>query len=99
MRIVEIKAKKVFACAGSWALLAEAFVVNDDESEVYVMIQEYDGLEMTVSKKSVYGFLAGNDPEPEGMEFMEEYTVAKDAKGSAYAAVFDQLKKVIKMLG
>ena len=98
MKIYGIKCREVMACPGSWAIVAEAMVAEADGSETYVMVQEYDTLEMTVSKQSLYSFLAENGSEP-AVEFLEEYTTVKDAKGSVYAPVFDKLRKVIKMLG
>lgn len=100
MKIYGIKCREVMACAGSWAVVAEAEVETDSANRdtVYVTVQEYDGLEMTVSKESLYAFLAGNAKEPAG-GFLEEYTTVKDAKASAYAEVFAKLRKVMKMLG
>jgi len=97
MKVIEINAKKVIACAGSFALIAEALVETDDLKDAYVTVQYYDGEEYTVGDKSLYAFLAGNGKPPE--EFSEEYTSAKAAGASAYAKVFDRLRKVIKMLG
>ena len=98
MEIIGIKAKDILACAGAWAQVVEAEVVEEDGSITYVLAQEFDTTELTVSKKSLYGFLAEDGAEPV-VEFLEEYTAWKDAKGSAYAAVFAQLRKVMKMLG
>jgi hypothetical protein len=98
MGIVSIKAKKVPACAGSWAYVSEAEVATGDGGVVYVMAQEYDTTEITVSKQSLYSFLAEDGEEP-AVEFMEEYTEWKDAKASAYADVIAKLKKVLGMLG
>ena len=96
MKIYGIHGKKVMACAGSWAFVVEAGVDLPDGSDVYVTVQDYDGLEMTVSKESLYGFLVCDGEEPAG--FLEEYTAWKDAKASEYAPVFEKLKKVLKML-
>ena len=96
MKIYGIHGKRVFACAGSWAYVVEAGVDLPDGSNVYVTVQDYDGMELTVSKESMYGFLVCNGEEP--AEFLEEYRTWKDAKGSAYAPVFEKLKKVLKML-
>ena len=98
MYIVSIKAKKVFACPGSWAYVSEAMVEDAEGGIVYVMAQEYDTTEITVSKKSLYAFLAEDGEEP-AVEFMEEYTTWKDAKASKYADVIGKLKKVLGMLG
>lgn len=98
MEIYGIKAKRVTACAGSWADVAEASVSLKDGSVVYVMAQEYDSIELTVSKQSLYAFLAEDGAEP-AVEFLEEYTAWKDAKASGYAGVFAKLKKAIGMLG
>ena len=96
MKIYGIKAREVMACAGSWALVAEASVDVGGET-VYVLAQDYDGLELTVSKKSLYAFLVEDGAEQD-VEFLEEYTTWKDAKASVYAGVFDKLKKVLKMM-
>ena len=97
MKIYGIKAKEVMACPGSWAIVAEAEVMEKDGSTTYVLAQEYDTIELTVSKQSLYSFLVEDGEEP-AVEFSEEYTAWKDAKASAYAGVFDKLKKVLKML-
>lgn len=98
MGIVTIKAKQVFAGPGSWALVTEAMVEDKDDGTVYVMAQEYDTTEITVSKQSLYAFLAEDGEEP-AVDFMEEYTEWKDAKASKYADVIAKLKKVMGMLG
>lgn len=98
MKIYGIKCKEVMGCPGSWAVVAEAEVREADGRVTYVLAQEYDTLELTVSDRSLYAFLAENGDEPV-VEFAEEYTAWKDAKGSAYAEVFEKLKKVMKMLG
>ena len=99
MYIGKIIAKNVFAGPGNMALVAEAVVENDAGEVVYVTIQDYEGTEYTVSKQSVYEFLAGSQEEP-ASEFLEEYLkFGVEAKASAYAEVFAKLKRVIKMLG
>lgn len=97
MKVYGIRCKEVMACAGSWAVVAEA-AVEEDGKEVYVMIQEYDGTEYVVTDKSLYDFLAGDGDEPNA-EFLEEHTTWKEAQGSAYAGVFKMLKGVMKKLG
>jgi len=98
MKIYGIRCREVMACAGSWATVAEAEVEIENGEEVYVTAQEFDTLELTVSKQSLYAFLVGNAGEPAD-GFTEEYTAWKDAKASAYAEVFARLKKVMKMMG
>ena len=98
MKVHSIKASKVFAGPCMMAYVAEATVDTDDNQTVYVVIQEYDGVNMTVSKDSVYSFLA-EDGETPAQEFLESYGTLKDAKTSVYAPVMLQLRKVIKMLG
>lgn len=98
MRIVGIKCREVMACAGSWADIAEAEVVNDAGEKVYVLVQEYDSMEYTVTKESLYSFLAEDGDEPNA-EFAEEYTSWKDAQASAYAEVFKMLRGLLKKLG
>lgn len=98
MYIGTIKSKRMFAGPGSFARIAEAEVITDADEVVFVTVQEYDGSEYTVSEKSVYAFLA--EDSGEAVEaFLEEYTNAADTKASAYAKVFDQMRKVLKMLG
>lgn len=98
MSILEIKAKKIMACPGSWAWLAEALVNVGDGNEVFVTVNYYDTEVYSVSNHSLYAYLAEDGDEPEG-ELLEEYAEYKEAKQSAYAEVFGQLRKVIKMLG
>lgn len=100
MKIYGIKSREVMACAGSWAVVAEAEVEidNDNRDTVYVTAQEYDGLELTVSKQSLYAFLVENAGDPAD-GFLEEYRKWSDAKESAYAEVFARLKKVMKTMG
>ena len=97
MKIYGIKAKEFMACPGSWAVVAEASVDVGGET-LYVLAQEFDTVELTVSKQSLYSFLVEDGAEP-AVEFLEEYTEWKDAKVSGYWPVFDKLKKVLKMLG
>ena len=97
--VSEIKARRVFAGPGNCALVAEANVFDDDTGdEVFVTVQKYDGSEYTVAKESVYAFLAEDKGEPVE-EFLEEYTSAAEAKKSAYAGVFESLKKALTALG
>ena len=97
--VSEIKARRVFAGPGNYALVAEANVFDDDTGdEVFVTVQKYDGSEYTVAKKSVYAFLAEDNGDPVE-ELLEEYTSATEAKKSAYAKVFESLKKTLAVLG
>ncbi len=98
MSIIEIKSKKIFACAGSWALLAEALVTDKTGKDVFVSVHYYDGEQYTVSNQSLYAYLAEDGEEPSA-DFPEQYGSYKDAKQSAYAEVFAKLRKVINMLG
>ena len=100
MKIYGIRCREVMACAGSWAVVAEAEVETDTPKRgtVYVTIQEYDGTEYVVGEQSLYAFLAANGPAPE-KGFLEEYRTLKDAKTSAYADVFVKLRRAMKMLG
>ena len=99
MKIYAIRCREVMACAGSWAVVAEAEVETDtpNRDTVYVTIQDYNGLDMTVSKQSMYAFLVVGGEEP--TEFLEEYTTLKDTKASAYADVFAKVRKAMKLLG
>ena len=98
MKIYSIKASKVGAPPCMVACVAEAAVETDEGGMVYVVIQEYDGLDMTVSKNSVFDFLAGDGKEP-ATDFLESYGSLKEAKTSVYAPVMLQLRKAIRMLG
>ena len=98
MKIYGMKCREVMACAGSWALIAEAEVELKNGEEVYVTLQKYNGVECTVSKESVYAFLAEDGEEP-ASEFVEEYTSLKEAKASKYADVFKVLNSMLGKLG
>ena len=78
--------------------VAEALVSDENEKETYATVQDYDGMMYTVSKESVYAFLAEDEGEP-ASELLEEYTSLKEAKTSAYADVFKALRSVLKSLG
>ena len=98
MKIYGIKARKVYACHASWANVAEAEIDDNEGKTAFVTAQEYDGTDLTVSRKSVYDFMVEDLGEPVE-EFVAEFTTWKDAKASEYGEVFDKLKKAIKMLG
>lgn len=98
MSINEIKAKKIFAGPGTWAWIAEAIVEDNQGNDLFVTVHYYDGENYSVSKQSVYAFLADDGDEP-ASELLEEYDDYKDAKKSVYAKVFDALRKVIDKLG
>lgn len=99
MKIYGIKSKEVMACAGSWAVLAEAAVNDERDGDVFVTVQEYDTLEFTVTKKSIYSYLAEDGKEQADWEFLEEYTSYKASQESRYAEVFRMLKGIMKKLG
>lgn len=98
--VSELKAKRIFAGPGNYAYVAEAEVFDDATGDtVFVAVQKYaGGYECTVSKESVYAFLAENSGEPAG-EFLEEYGSAQETKASEFAKVFDALRKAIGVLG
>lgn len=98
MKIFQIKSKKVFAGPCAMAYIAEAGVDTDDGKTVYVAIQEYDGVAMTVAKDSVYAFLAEDGEKPDN-DWIETYGSLAEAKGSAYYPILLRLRKVIRMLG
>ena len=92
-----VKAKKVMACPGSFALVAEAMLLEKGE-ETYVTYQLYDTEEFTVSKESLYDYLAEDGDEPaEGI--LEEYTKLSEAKKTKYGKVFEMLKRTAGKLG
>jgi hypothetical protein len=96
MTINGIKSKKIGA-GPETAYVAEAEVENCGET-VYVTVQMYDGEECTVSKESVYAFLAEDDGEP-ASEFLEEYEELDVAiEESDYGEVFEKLGDAIDEL-
>ena len=102
MKIYGIKCREILACmCGGWARIAEAEVETDtpNRDTVYVTIQEYEGQDFSVSKKSMFDFIVGNAEEPEDSDFIEEIRTLKEAKESEYAKVYEKLRKAIKMLG
>ena len=93
-----MKAKKVMACPGSFALVAEA-ELYDQGKEIYVTYQAYDTEEFTVCSESMYDYLAEDGPAPEAA-FTEEYTSLAQAKReSKYGKLFDSLKRMCRKLG
>ena len=92
-----IKATQVMACPGSWALIAEAELLEDGKT-VYVTYQSYDTEEYTVSKSSVYDYMTGED-ESDATPVDEEYTSLKEAKATKYGKTFAMLNRLVKKLG
>ena len=101
MKIYGIRCREIMACAGSWAIVAEAEVETDtpNRDTVYVTVQEYDGQDFSVSTKSLFDFIIDEGDEPADGDFIEEFSELKKAKASAYAKVYEKLRKVIKMMG
>lgn len=98
MTIWGIKCKKVFAGPGTWAYVAEAKVVVKEPDELFVTINDYDGMcEYTVSKQSVYAYMAEDQGEPIE-KFEEEYTRLADTKLSDFSGVFALLRRNIAAL-
>lgn len=97
MKIYEMKCRKVFAVPDGYVYIAEANVEEADGSDTYVAVQKYEGLDMTVSKQSMYAFLCGDAADP-AEEFLEEYRTIDEASESAYAEVFRKLVEMIGML-
>jgi len=96
MKIHGIKTKKIGAGPEA-AYVAEAEVKNGKET-VYVTVQMYDGEECTVSKESVFAFLAEDRDEPAG-GFIEEYEDLDEAiEESEYGKVFEKLGNAIDEL-
>ena len=92
-----VKAKKVMACPGSYALVAEA-VLYEKGKEIYLTYQLYDTEEFTVSDDSVYKFLAEDGDQP--AEITEEYlSLAQAKRESKYGNVFGMLKRLCGKLG
>lgn len=98
MNIMEIKAKKVAGCPGSFAWIAEALIETGDGERKYATVQFYDGEEYTIQSGSVYDFLADDGDEPVA-EFLEEYDDWEDAQESEYAEVYAVLRDAIDKLG
>lgn len=99
MKIYGIKCSEVMVCDGSWAKVAEAEVITDEHETVYVTIQEYEGVDLSVQKGSMYACIVENAKEPADEMFLEEYRGMAFAKESAYADVFAKLRKVMKLVG
>ena len=100
MKIYGIRCKEIMACmCGGWATIAEAEVETQEQGTVYVTVQEYDGQDFSVSTKSLFDFIIDEGDEPADGDFIEEFSELKKAKESAYAKVYEKLRKVIKMMG
>lgn len=95
--VIEIKAKRIYAEPGKYCCVAEAVVEKSGE-DVYIAMQEYNGYDMTVSKQSMYSFIAG-DGGSIAEDILEDYDNQEDAAGSEYGEVFELLKDVIARLG
>lgn len=82
-KVYRIRAARTFAGPGSWAGDAEAMVVLDDDSEVFVHVNDYAGMQhYTVSKESIFDELTGSDDsEPTGEEndeWIKDMVAGKD---------------------
>ena len=102
MKIYGIRCKEIMACmCGGMARIAEAEVETDppNRDTVSVTVQEYDGQDFSVSTKSLFDFIIDEGDEPADGDFIEEFSTLKEAKESAYAKVYDKLRKVMKMTG
>lgn len=87
-RVYKIRAARTFAGPGSWAGDAEAMVVLDDESKVFVHVNDYDGMQhYTVSKESIFDEMTGtggsdgngdtDEPEEEWHDYLKEIEEGK----------------------
>ena len=92
-----LKATKVMACPGSFALIAEAVLLENGE-KIYVTYQSYDTEEYTVSKDSVYNYMTG-EGESTSDPVDEEYTSLAEAKKTRYGKTFAMLNRLVKKLG
>ena len=96
MNIHEVRVAKV-ACCGGEVMVGEV-TFNFLGQELHATAQEYDGTQLTVSKGSVYDFLAGDGTEPVD-EFMFEFNSWAEAEtegDSNYAHVaFEVLERVM----
>lgn len=93
MNIVEFRGKK----AEMGTCLAEVVVEYKDGNKLFVTVHFYDGEYYTVSRQSVYDYLAGNTEEP-AKDILEEYDDYEDAKKSEFAKVFKILRDMIGKL-
>lgn len=92
-----VKATKVMACPGSFALVAEA-VLYEQGKEIYLTYQSYDTEEFTVSNESVYHYLAEDGKQP--AEITAEYlSLAQAKRESKYGKTFEMLKRMCGKLG
>lgn len=98
MSMISIKAKKVMACPGSFALVAEA-VLQENGKETFITYQLYDTEEFTVSDESVYNYLAEDGPQPSKMVDKEYLSLAQAKRESEYGKVFEMLKRLTQKLG
>lgn len=98
MKIYGMKGRKVFAEKDKWAYVAEIEVEEDDGSETYVTVQDYELSDLTVSKTSMYDFLVGDSADP-AETFLEEYKSWDEVSVSKYAEMFEKLRELVKMLG
>jgi len=93
-----VKARKVMACPGSFALVAEAMVMENGK-ETYITYQLYDTEEFTVSDFSVYDYLAENAPDNGKMVDEEYLSLAEAKRKTKYGKVFEMLKRMCGKLG
>lgn len=96
MTINSIKTAKVFAGPGKYAYVAEAEMERDGKI-LYATIQEHNGEDCTVSKDSMFAFIAEDGADP-AEEFIAEYKSADEAKAGEYGAAFCAALAVMDIL-
>ena len=100
MKILSERAKETLAGMGAWGYDAEVEVqefVNQMPKTYYVYAGEYnEGLELCVSTKSVYDYLAGpSDDMPEEEDMLEKYDTFEDAKASRFSRYFEIAQRML----
>lgn len=97
MIINSIKAKKVYP---SGALVAEAVAHENGFEDVYLTYHLYDVPVYSVSKESLYGYLAEGGTEPAEDAVTEEYTSLEEATdNTGYGYIFSLLHLLANQLG
>ena len=94
MQIIKVRAKIHTVCVASEVWFGEIEVYSPEEGYYYVTVLDDDGLHYSVSKKSVYDYLANISEEC--ADLSEEYHSWQKAKKSKYAKYFEMLRNLRK---
>lgn len=96
MYIVEIRARIKTVCAASEICFGEIELSVPKIGPLFVTVLKDDITHYSVSKTSVYDYMADISNKP--AKLLEEYSTLAAAKTSKYAKYFQILKKVLKDL-